>query len=104
MDREVFERLVRVEERLEATRERVDAIDERTSRTELALQEHRDESRDKHDELKDAITALGVKLDERAFRWSALLTRDNAKLLVYAVSALATGTAAGEVAKALFEK
>lgn len=104
MDRADVERLVRVEEQLATTRERVDVIDERTSRTELALQEHRDESREKHDELRDAIQAIGAKLDEKAFRWSSLFTRENAKLLVYAVSALATGTAAGEVAKALFEK
>lgn len=103
MERDEYGRLVRAETTLEILGERLDEVRddmrERLQEVREELQDHRDESTRKHDELRDMLTKLGAKIDERAFRWSALLNKDTVKLVLYAIASLAGGAG---VAKAIF--
>jgi hypothetical protein len=64
------------------------------------LDEHKKTSEKRSDELKDMITKLGGKLDERQFKWSSLFTPQTTKALLYVVVSLAGAAGAGWAVKA----
>jgi hypothetical protein len=75
MDRDDVERLVRVELGLEEVK--------------TDLVEHRKESASRDEELKGLIEKLGVKIDDKAFRWGAILNTETVKIVGYLVLTLA---------------
>lgn len=97
-NREDIERLAQMEVHLEYLARGAKRLDTRTGRLEIALEEHREESRGKHEDLMDKLIQLGMKLDEKSFSWSrlgsALIEPSNVKIMLIIVAILAGGSGA----------
>ena len=64
------------------------------------LDEHKQTSRERTDELKELITSLGEKIDDGKFKWSSLFTPQTTKALLYVVVSLAGAAGASWAVKA----
>lgn len=88
MDRSDVERLVRVEQGLQVVQD--------------DLREHREDSARKHEAVLEQLVLISGQLAAGRFRWSDLLNKNVAKVLLAIVGGLLGGGSAASIVKALF--
>lgn len=95
MDRDEYGRLVRAEVTLEVLEERVDDV-------RLELLEHRKDSALKHEAVIAQLVLINGQLAAGRFRWSDLLNKTVAKVVLAVLGGLLGGGSAASIVKALF--